>query len=311
MKISKNRIVRKMKTNPVLFLLPFLIFGFIACSSGEDAIDFSHSHHNKFHNSFDLHRNGFSFEDSGDWYKVKFRDGEIYKLYINGERVASNEIDEYADLVYDKREELRESFADLRNEWEDCDFDMDEFRENMAEFKHEFGYEIREAMREVKRELRNVDFDRIRADVDLDELHASLAELKNIKVNLNMDDFHSNMDELADNLNNIRFEFNDHDWDEFNNEMRNLKDELKNIDIDMSDLKFEMKKLKRFMKDFRRELVDDGYLEYGNDDFNAEFNNDELIIDGKRLPDNLLQKYKKMYKEHFGKEIEDGFRFRN
>ena len=47
------------------------------------------------------------------------------------------------------------------------------------------------------------------------------------------------------------------------------------------------------------------------DDFDAEFNSDELIINGKRLPDNLLSKYKEMYKKHFGKEIEDGFRFRN
>ena len=309
--MSTNNIAGKRKVSPVLFLLPFLIIGFIACSSGEDAIDFSFSRHNKYHDSFNVGRNGFSFKDSGDWYKVKFRDGEIYKIYINGERVPSDEVYKYEDLVYDKRNELRESFTDLRDKWEDSDFDMHEFHKDMAEFKEEFGDDIREAMREVKRELRDIDFNEIKTDVDLDELHESLAELKNIKVDLDMDEFHKSMDELADNLSNIRVEISHRDWDDFHKEMRNLKDELRNLDIDMGDLKFEMKRLKRFMKDFRGELIDDGYLEYGDDDFDMEFNEDELIINGRRLPDNLLEKYKKMYKEHFGREIDDGFRFRN
>ena len=127
-----------------------------------------------------------------------------------------------------------------------------------------------------------------------------------------MDDFHRSMDELADNLSNIKVEISDRDWGDFRSEMRNLKDELKNLDIDMGDLKFELKRLKRFMKDVRRELIDDGYLEYGDDDFDMEFNEDELIINGRRLPDELLDKYKKMYKEHFGREIDDdGIRLKN
>ena len=311
MRIFTNKIAGKRKVNPVLFLLPFLILGFMACSSGEDAIDFSFSRHNKYHDSFNVSRNGFSFKDSGDWYKVKFRDGEIYKIYINGERVPSDEVYKYEDLVYDKRDELRESFTDLRDEWEDRDFDMHEFHKDMAEFKDDLGDGIREAMREVKRELKHVNFNKIRADVNLDELHESLAELKNINVDLDMDDFHRSMDELADNLSNIRVEINDRDWDDFRSEMRNLKDELRNLDVDMGDLKFEMKKLKRFMKDIRRELIDDGYLEYGDHDFDMEFNKDELIINGRKLPDSLFQKYKDMYEEHFGREMDDDFRIRN
>ena len=79
----------------------------------------------------------------------------------------------------------------------------------------------------------------------------------------------------------------------------------------MGDLKIEMKKLKRFMKDFRRELIDDGYLEYGDDDFDVEFNENELIINGTKIPDSLLPKYKEMYKEHFGRELDDDFRYVN
>jgi hypothetical protein len=42
-----------------------------------------------------------------------------------------------------------------------------------------------------------------------------------------------------------------------------------------------------------------------------EFTRDKLEINGKRLPDNLLEKYKEMYKEHFGKEISNKFRINN
>lgn len=314
MKTSKNKSAEKRLFKASYYVLPFLLAGLMACSSGEDAIEYSYSKHyghDNQHDSFNIGRNGFSFKESGDWYKVKFRDGEIYKLYVNGDRIPSDEIYKYEDLIYDKKDELKESLADLKGDWDDFDFDMHEFRKDMSEFKYRYKDEIKRAMKELKRELKHADFGRIRADVDLDELHESLAELNNINIDLDMDDFNRSMADLSENLSNIKVEISDRDWDEFRDEMNSLKDELRNLDIDMSDLKFEMKKIKRFMKDCRRELVDDGYLEYGDDDFDMEFNKNELIINGRRLPDDLLPKYKRMYKEHFGREIDTGINFRD
>lgn len=297
----------KRKYNTVLFLLPLLIAVFAGCSSGEDSIEYSFNKDNYYKSHRDFENSGprkFSFKENGDWYKVKLRNGEIEKLYINGDRINEDEFSKYEDLVFERRNELNDSYADFDGDWENFHRDSDEI-------KIEVRNEIRDAMKEVRRELRNVDREKFRADVNLDELHENLAHLKNMKFEFDNDEFHRGMEEFAENMKNIRVELDDHDWSDFHNSMRNLKDELRNLDIDMGDLKVEMKNLKRFMKEFRRELIDDGYLEYGDDDFDVEFNENELIINGKKLPDSLLPKYKEMYKEHFGRELDDDFKFVN
>lgn len=297
----------KRKFNPVLLLLPFLVFTFAACSSGEDSIEYSFNKDNYYKSHRDFEYSGpnkFSFKENGDWYKVKLKDGEIKKLYINGDKIDEDEFYKYEDLVYEKRNELNDSYAEFDGDWENFHKDMDEIR-------IEVRNEINDAMKEVRRELRNVDREKFRADINLDELHENLAHLKNMRFEFDEDEFNRGMEEFTESMRNIRVEFDDHDWSDFRESMRNLKDELRNLDIDMGDLKIEMKNLKRFMKDFRRELINDGYLEYSDDDFDVEFNENELIINGTKLPGSLLPKYKEMYKEHFGRELNDGFKFVN
>ena len=304
--IKKINIVKR-KYSPVLLLLLFLIVALAACSSGEDSIEYSFNKDNYYKTHRDFENSGpnkFSFKENGDWYKVKLKDGEIKKLYINGDRIDEDEFYKYEDLVFEKRNEVNDSYADYDGDWDNFHRDMDEIRIEVSK-------EVRDAMREVRRELRNVDHKKFRADINLDELHENLAHLKNMRFEFDDDEFNRSMEELADNMSNIRVELDDHDWSDFREGMRSLKDELRNLDIDMGDLKIEMKKLKRFMKDFRRELIDDGYLEYGDDDFDVEFNENELIINGTKIPDSLLPKYKEMYKEHFGRELDDDFRYVN
>ena len=86
---------------------------------------------------------------------------------------------------------------------------------------------------------------------------------------------------------------------------------MKGLRIDMSHLKEKMKVLKGFIKDIKSELIKDGYLDKNANDFDLDFTKDKIEVNGKRLPDNLLEKYKKIYKEHFGKEINDRFRIKS
>ncbi|MFC2085143.1 hypothetical protein ACFLS9_08805 [Bacteroidota bacterium] len=46
-------------------------------------------------------------------------------------------------------------------------------------------------------------------------------------------------------------------------------------------------------------------------EFEMEYNEDEIIINSEELPENLHQKYLKIYKEHFDKELEGDFNIRN
>ena len=92
--------------------------------------------------------------------------------------------------------------------------------------------------------------------------------------------------------------------------MVRLKEQMKDLKIDMRGLRSKMKNLKSFMKDMRHELVKDGYIENSHEDFDMLLNGHEMKVNGEKLPEKLLEKYKAMYKEHFGKDVTDDNAFR-
>jgi len=131
------------------------------------------------------------------------------------------------------------------------------------------------------------------------------------KFKLNVFFDRNKIEELVENLQNefesypINFDFN-----KLNESMAKLKSELKEMNIDTSNLRAEMKKLKSFSHEFKSELIKDGYVENEDDDFNMEFSKDELIVNDKTLPNNMLIKYKNIYKKHYGRKIEGKFRMK-
>lgn len=120
------------------------------------------------------------------------------------------------------------------------------------------------------------------------------------------------MEEVNENLENLPKNIHvDIDADALAESMENIRINLKDLKIDMSGLREKMKQLKGFLKEMKSELIKDGYLNEDDENFDMEFTKDKLEINGERLPDNLLEKYKKLYKSHFGKEPNDTFRICN
>ena len=58
------------------------------------------------------------------------------------------------------------------------------------------------------------------------------------------------------------------------------------------------------MDEMKEELVKDGYIEETEEEFEMEFDEDRIIINGERLPDSLHEKYMKIYEQHFDKKLE-------
>ena len=182
-------------------------------------------------------------------------------------------------------------------------FDDDEFEEEMNNLHSELD------------KLKDIDI-HINFDSLNDEMKKLAEELKNLKLedikidfDFDADEFNENMHKLANELKEEKFAFKDFDIDmsDFNEKMESLKDELKDLKIDLKDLDKELAKLKAFMKELRAEMRKDGLIEDENEDINMELNKSEMEINGEKVPDELFQKYKSLYKKHFGKELEEGF----
>ncbi len=252
----------------------------------------------------------FNFHKDGTHWKGTVENGKVTRLYKDGERISDKNIHEYENFILNTLEEIDEDIVQL-------EIDMKGFKEEMTKLKE--------------------DLSDLEIDVNFDHLDE-------INEHFNSEEFHKEMSNLKESLNEMKFNFDgewkdelkseleklddmdfDFDKESFKESMRELKENMKDFKIDMSDLdidlsdlkidlkdlKVEMKMLKSFLNEFREDLVKEGYIQSEDEDFELELNKSTIEVNGKKLPNNLHKRYLKMYKDHFGKELENDFTIRN
>jgi len=179
----------------------------------------------------------------------------------------------------------------------DIDINMDEFDEEMKKLHKELG------------KLKSYKFD---FDFDNEEFSTQMEKLKEELSQFEFEDFHFEFDDaefrksmvvLKKELKEHKFSF-DFDMDNFKEEMEDLKEELKDLKFDLKDLDTELDKLDSFMDVLREELQSDGLIDNKDDDFDLDLNKDKMLINGEPVPDELFNKYKEIYEEHFGKKLD-------
>lgn len=230
-------------------------------------------------NANDSKRKKFHFHANGAKWKAYFEEGKLVELFKDGTRLTDDELAEYEDFVDKRYEEFQEDMADF-------EVDMDELKINLKQLKSDLS-----GLENIKIDFDAEDFNESMKQMKC-ELKKGLEELKDLNINIDID---FDVDELNEELKNIKIDLGDFDFD-----MENLK-------VEMSSLKKEMKILKLFMQDMKSELVSDGYINDEDEDFSLKLSKSKMVVNGERLPDDLHQKYLEMYKEHYGKDLDDEF----
>lgn len=178
---------------------------------------------------------------------------------------------------------------------EDFDFEFDEeqFEESMANLKEELS------------KLKDMKFN---FDFNFDELHQNWPMELADSV-----EFHKEMERVKEELATLKDLKIEVGWDkeEFKESMREFKEEMKvhkkemaNLGIEMKELKKEMKILGAFLGEVKQELVKDGYLDSKDDDVDFELSKEKMVVNDLIVSDWLHEKYLKIYKKHYGKELE-------
>ena len=65
------------------------------------------------------------------------------------------------------------------------------------------------------------------------------------------------------------------------------------------------KKLDGFIDELKKKLVEDGYIKNENEDVEIKLSAKAMFVDGEKLPGELLDKYKNIYKKHMGKDLSE------
>jgi hypothetical protein len=59
------------------------------------------------------------------------------------------------------------------------------------------------------------------------------------------------------------------------------------------------------MHDVKDELISDDFISSEDDIEDFELSKDQMVVNGKKVDDNLHKKYLAIYKKHFGKDLSD------
>jgi hypothetical protein len=277
-------------------------------------------------------------------WKAVFKDGELTELYKNGKRVPDENVEDYKDMVNEELEDLHDNndqfgrnsshfnvdmggpddamahlgdnFKDMNFDNDDCDsvWDNEQFHKDMDSLKIN--------MKKLHKMKFNFHFDTTAFSRGMKELRQSLKKLKyNPHMNLYKNGFPGcDMEAFKDGMKNFNEEmkhnriFNEDfkiDMSEFADKMKDFNKNMKNFELNMRDFNKNMKKFIGFFKDLKHELVKDNLIKDEGEKFNMKFNSKEMIINGNKVPGDLFEKYKGIYKKNYGKEIDNDFIINN
>jgi hypothetical protein len=274
-------------------------------------------------------------EGKDNYWKVVFKDGKISELYKNSRRIPDENIEDYTGMVDAELEGVQNGRHDFGGNSYKFGFNMNNFDSTLSHLGEEWGNmdfgncdpvfnneQFHKNMDTLKDNLRKLDkmkftfhFDSSAFNKSMNELKKSLKELKfnsptslykNGQPGCDMEAFKEGMKDFDKEMQHNRI-FNE----DFKIDMSQFEDNMKNFDLNMKGFNKNMKKLNSFLKELRHELVKDNLIKDGSENFSMKFNPDEMIINGKKVPDDLLKKYKSIYKKHYGKDIDDEFNINN
>ncbi len=304
-----------------------LLFSLTACSGHKEYVhhsDYDHHFSRSYDRDDDERKYSFHEEYEGEdyYWKVYIDDGEITRLYKDGERVDDSEIHEYGDFIMEKVDDIEEDLEEL-------DHDLTYMKHDLKKLNrlkhyhhdrdwyfddHDFDFDIdidfdseafEESMEHLSDALSNLDFD-FDFDFDFDDNYNF--ENNRIHFNWDSDKFERGMKKLErklEKLGDLNISI-DLDMDGFAESMEKFGESMGNIEIDLSgleeeleELKVELKKLDNFLDETSEELVKDGYIDDEDEEYDLVFNKRKMVVNGERLPKKLHKKYLEIYEDHF------------
>lgn len=332
--VLKSRIFSKVLYSLIMF---FAAFSFYSCSAtAQENISKKpeSSEQNDDEKVFTFHQ-----EKNGkdNLWKVIFRDGKISELYKNGQKIPNENIEDYADMVNDELSGLSYNspfsmhpnfhfnFTPHDNDWEENESEDSTYNDDLnvdingdfcdslfdgEGFKHQM-HNLKDQLKHLKKMKFNFHFDTAALNKGMRDLQKNLNHMKfgPNEFYFDQEAFRDGMKEFGEEMKHSRIFDEDIkiDLSDLNKNMEEFTHNMKNFTVNMKGFKEKMKKFKGFMNDLRKELVRDNLIKSEDEHFKLEFDAKEMKINDKIVPDNLFNKYKGIYKEHFGKDIDDSF----
>jgi chromosome segregation ATPase len=315
---TSKKVFLAAKNFPGLVLIILVGLSSLSCASstnGNFNSDSLHKENDKYLSFYEVEN------DKNVHWEVNFENEEIASVFRDGERIPSEDVDEYRAMINEKLDEIRFGLRKHSFKMDHFTFDLDEFHSDMEKFNEQMHSRF-ECLEDFK-------FDDEEFNNDMKKLQRRLEKLKDRKFDLKFDskkfkeqmeklheqfndqqfnfEFDFDMDELEETIQSHQFNLNDLDinLEDFDIQIEKLNLELEELDMNMEDLDEEMEKLDAFIDELKKELVVGGYINNENEDVEIKISAKEILVNGEKLTDELLDKCKNIYRKYMGKDLSE------
>lgn len=311
---------------PKILAMIFLIGGALlihACTSTQDSVKVN----NNGNNNLGKGEEAFAFYDTTGgqetYWKAVFKDHKLNQLYKNGIQLPDSLIPDYKDLVYNRIDNVTGFHTKFKFRIHDLPFDSTFFNQKMKPFKDHlmwvtpdscyFNFDNKnfhlemDSLNKKLKKLKHFNFDFKFDSLKFnDEMKEMMKSLKHIHFDssgfrMNMKEFEKNMKEFQREMKNKKFDM-DIDLSGLDHQMDSLDKQLHVFKLDLSGVNKELKKYHKFEKELKKEMLKDGIIKNDDESLKISVGSNSISVNGKKLPDKLVKKYKKLYKDMMGEE---------
>ncbi len=328
----KNEKLQSAFSLPKILIMLILVGGALilhACTSSEASVKPGNDGNKQLNKG----EESFAFYDTTGgqqtYWEAVFKDHKLNKLYKNGIQIPDTLFNDYKDMVFNRLDNISGDRQKYVFRFHGFPFDST-FTRHRKHFKDHFMWMSPDScfpffndkkfhieMDSLKKELGKMkhfkfDFkfdslkfgDKMRKMMEgLKHMHFDSAEFK-----MNMKEFEKGMKEFQKEMKNKKFDI-DIDLTELGNQMDNLKEQMHHFKLDMSKVNKELKKYNHFIQELKKEMVEDDVIKKSDEDVEVKIKSNSMSVNGKKLPDKLYKKYKKLYKDTMGKDWRNHKRF--
>jgi len=181
--------------------------------------------------------------------EMLIKDGQVEELYIDGERIPEDRMDEYEDVIDGTTDELlhiKFALQEAREGLEDIDFD--EIYEDVRKQTQEMQFITQDEIQKIKQEMQNIHIEM--PEINFDSIKENI-ELAMQEINIDVDKMMVDVEIAMQEVKKVCEEI---DWEEMREEFRQSMEEIEMID--MEEIREEFEKARENMEGIDREMIE-------------------------------------------------------
>jgi beta-lactamase regulating signal transducer with metallopeptidase domain len=242
---------------------------------------------------------------NGKKYVLVTENNQVKELYVDGKKIPTEKMESYkkvtSKILIDTKIELEQSqkeMAESAREMEQSKKEMEESKLEMAQSEKELAEsakELEQSKKEMDEAAKQMALDKVQADNDIEQSKRDIAQ-SNIEMTQSKVEMEQAQKEMKEDLKQSKL-----DMEQAAKDMAQAKKDMEQAAKDEAQAKKDEEQSRLLQEKIVADLIKEHIIKDKNDLVSYGLNNEELIVNGEKQPDEIFKRFKNKYikNKHF------------